>query len=95
VSCTSAATGVRVSKALHCGDDLILLLDYYEAAKLNLRANLWRLMATVDLVCTRVSGDMSNGVGWRERRLIAWTWECLMTTSDPQTGKIVEVAFTK
>jgi hypothetical protein len=92
------ATGVRVSKALPCGDDHIVLLDYYQAAQSSVRANLRRVKSTGDVVwaaSTPSSCDIFTMVDWRDGRLVAWTWEGFMITVDQETGKPIEVVFTK
>ena len=92
------ATGVRVSKALPCGDDHIVLLDYHEASQSKVWANLRRVRSTGDIVwaaSTPSSSDIFTDVDWRDGRLVAWTWECFMITVDQETGRPVEVIFTK
>ena len=92
------ATGVRVSKALPCGDDHIVLLDYQEASQSKVWANLRRVRPTGDIVwaaSTPSSSDIFTNVDWRDGRLVAWTWECFMITVDQETGRPVEVIFTK
>jgi hypothetical protein len=92
------ATGVRVSKALPCGDDHIVLLDYYQASQSRVWANLRRLKSNGDVVwaaSTPSSSDIFTEVDWRDGRLVAWTWECFMITVDQETGRPIEVVFTK
>ena len=92
------ATGVRVSKALPCGDDHIVLLDYHEASQSKVWANLRRVRSTGDIVwaaSTPSSSDIFTDVDWRDGRLVAWTWECFIITVDQETGRPVEVTFTK
>ena len=92
------ATGVRVSKALPCGDDHIVLLDYHEASQSKVWANLRRVRSTGDVVWAASapnSSDIFTNVDWRDGRLVAWTWECFMITVDQETGRPVEVIFTK
>ena len=92
------AIGVRVSKALSCGDDHIVLLDYQEASQSKVWANLRRVRSTGDIVwaaSTPSSSDIFTDVDWRDGRLVAWTWECFMITVDQETGRPVEVTFTK
>ena len=91
-------TGVRVSKTLLCGDDHIVLLDYSQASQSRVWANLRRLKSTGDIVwatSTPSSSDIFVDVDWRDGRLVAWTWECFMITVDQETGRPVEVIFTK
>jgi hypothetical protein len=92
------ATGVRVSKALPCGDDHIVLLDYYQASQSKVWANLRRVRSTGDIVWAATapnSSDIFTDVDWRDGRLVARTWECFMITVDQETGRPVEVIFTK
>jgi hypothetical protein len=70
------AIGVRVSKALPCGDDHIVLLDYQEASQSKVWANLRRVRSTGDIVwaaSTPSSSDIFTDVDWRDGRLVAWT----------------------
>ena len=92
------ATGVRVSKVLPCGDDHIILLDYFQASQSRVWANLHRLKSTGAVVweaCTPSSSDIFTDVDWRDGRLVAWTWEGFMITVDQETGRPVEVGYTK
>ena len=92
------ATGVHVVKALPCGDDHIVLLDYYQASQSRVRANLRRLKSTGEVVwaaSTPSSSDIFTDVEWRDGHLVAWTWECFVITVDQDTGRPVEVLFTK
>jgi hypothetical protein len=92
------ATGVHVSKTLPCGDDRIILLDYYQASQSKLWANLRRVNsagAVVWAASAPGSSDIFTNVDWRDGCLIAWTWECFMITLDQETGKLIEVLFTK
>jgi hypothetical protein len=92
------ATGVRVAKALPCGDDHIVLLDYYQASQSKVRANLRRLKSTGEVVwaaSTPSSSDIFTDVDWRDGHLVARTWECFMITVDQETGSPVEALFTK
>jgi hypothetical protein len=91
------ATGVHVSKTLPCGDDHIVLLDYYQASRSKVWANLRRLKSTGDVVWAASppgSGDLFTDVDWRDRRLIASTWEGSMIAMDQETGRPLEVLFT-
>ena len=92
------ATGVRVSKTLPCGDDHIVLLDYDQASRSKLWANLSRVKsagAVVWAASAPGSSDIFTDVAWRDGRLVAWTWEGSMITVDQESGKPVEVLFTK
>ena len=92
------ATGVHVSKALRCGDDQIVLLDYYQASQSKLWANLRRVTSAGDVVWAASapgSGDIFTNVDWRGERLVAWTWQCYMITVDQETGEPADVLFTK
>jgi outer membrane protein assembly factor BamB len=92
------ATGVHVSKTLPCGDDHIVLLDYYQASQSKLWANLRRVNSTGTLVWAASapgSSDIFTDIAWRDGRLVAWTWEGFMITVDQETGKPVDVIFTK
>jgi len=92
------ATGVRVSKTLPCGDDHIVLLDYYQASQAKLWANLRRVNSSGTVVwaaSTPSSSDIFTDVAWRDGHLVTWTWECFMITVDQETGKPVDVLFTK
>jgi outer membrane protein assembly factor BamB len=92
------ATGVHVSKTLPCGDDHIVLLDYDQASRSKLRANLRRVKSDGTVVWAASapgSNDIFTNVAWRDGLLVAWTWECFMITVDQETGKPVEVLFTK
>jgi hypothetical protein len=92
------ATGVRVSKTLPCGDDHIVLLDYYQASQSKLWANLRRVKSAGDVVWASSapgSSDIFTNVDWRGGRLVAWTWEGFMITVDQETGKPVDLLFTK
>jgi len=89
---------VRVSKTLPCGDDHIVLLDYDQASRSKLWANLRKLKSTGDVVwaaSTPGSSDIFTDVDWRDGRLVAWTWECFKITVDQETGRPVDVLFTK
>jgi len=92
------ATGVRVCKTLPCGDDYIILLDYYEASQAKLRANLRRLKMTGEVVWMASapgSSDIFINVDLRGGRLVAWTWEGFMMTVDHDTGRVDEAVSTK
>jgi hypothetical protein len=92
------ATGVHVSKTLPCGDDHIVLLDYDQASRSKLWANLRRVKSTGDVVwaaSTPSSSDIFTDVDWRDGRLVAWTWECFKITLNQETGRPIEVLFTK
>jgi hypothetical protein len=92
------ATGVRASKTLPCGDDYIILLDYYQSSQAKLWANLRRVRATGEVVwmaSAPSSSDIFTDVDWRDGRLVAWTWECFMVAVDHDTGRPGEVVFTK
>ena len=92
------ATGVHVSKTLPCGDDHIVLLDYYQASQSKLWANLRRVNSAGTLVWAASapgSSDIFTDIAWRDGHLVAWTWECFMITVDQETGKPVDVIFTK
>jgi hypothetical protein len=92
------ATGVRVSKTLPCADDYIVLLDYEQASRSKLWANLRRLKSTGELVwaaSTPSSSDIFTDVDWCDGRLVASTWECFKITVDQETGRPVDVLFTK
>jgi hypothetical protein len=92
------ATGGHVSKTLPCGDDQIVLLDYDQASQSKLRANLRRVNPAGALVWAASapgSSDIFTDVAWRDGRLVAWTWESFMITVDQETGKPVDVLFTK
>ena len=92
------ATGIRVAKVLPCGDDHIVLLDYYEASRAKVRANLRRVTSTGDVVWAaspRSSSDIFVNVDWRDGNLAAWSWECFSITVDPETGKLIDVTFGK
>jgi hypothetical protein len=41
------------------------------------------------------SGDIFTNVDWRDGHLVAWTWQCFMITMDHETGKPIDVLFTK
>jgi hypothetical protein len=41
------------------------------------------------------SSDIFTDVDWRDGHLVAWTWECFKITVDQETGKPIEVLFTK
>ena len=41
------------------------------------------------------SSDIFTDVDWRDERLVAWTWECFKITVDQETGRPVDVLFTK
>jgi hypothetical protein len=93
-----SATGVRVSKVLPCEDDYIVLLDYHDASKARLEANLRRLHSDGSVVwaaTTPNSNGMFTDVEWRDGRLTAWTWEGFIITVDPRTGRLLEKVFTK
>ena len=91
------AIGVRVSKALSCGDDHIVLLDYQEASQSKVWANLRRVRSTGDIVWAGIYAQLQRhftDVDWRDGRLVAWTWECFMIIVDQETGRAVGVTFT-
>jgi hypothetical protein len=44
---------------------------------------------------TPSSSDIFTDVEWRDGHLVAWTWECFVITVDQDTGRPVEVLFTK
>ena len=70
------ATGVRVSKTLPCGDDHIVLLDYYQASQSKVWANLRRVKSAGAVVWAESapgSSDIFSDVAWRGGRLVAWT----------------------
>ncbi|MGD0134722.1 MAG: hypothetical protein ABSE57_21955 [Bryobacteraceae bacterium] len=70
------ATGVRVAKALPCGDDHIVPLDYYQASQSRIRANLRRLKSTGEVVWaafTPGASDIFTDVAWRDGHLVART----------------------
>jgi hypothetical protein len=92
------ATGIRVSKTLPCGDDYIVLLDSDQASRSKLWANLRRVKsagAVVWATSAPSSSDIFTDVAWRDGHLVAWTWQCSMITVDQETGKPVDVLFTK
>ena len=92
------ATGVHVSKTLPCGDDHIVLLDYYQASQSKLWANLRRVDSAGTVVWAASapgSSDIFTDIAWRDQRLVVWTWEGFMITVDQETGKPVDVIFTK
>jgi hypothetical protein len=41
------------------------------------------------------ASDIFTDVAWRDGHLVARTWECFMITVDQETGRPVEVLFTK
>lgn len=93
-----SATGVHVSRTLTCGDDYIVLLDYYEASRSRFWPNLRRVKSDGTVVwakCAPRSSDIFTDVAWCDGLLVAWTWECFRITVDQETGKPVEVLFTK
>ena len=92
------ATGVRASKTLPCGDDHIVLLDYYQASQSKVWANLRRVTsagAVVWAASAPGSSDIFIDVDWRSGRLVAWTWQGSMITVDQETGKPIGIHFTK
>ena len=91
-------TGVPVCKTLSCGDDHIVLLDYDQASRSRLWANLRRVKSGGDVIWAASapgSSDIFTNVDWRDGRLVAWTWQCFMITVDHETGKPIDVLFTK
>lgn len=92
------SVGVRVFKTLPCGDDYIILLDYYQASQAKLWANLRRLKMTGEVVWMASapgSADIFTNVDWRGGRLVAWTREGFKMTVDHDTGRVGSAAFTK
>ena len=92
------ATGVHVSKTLPCGDDHIVLLDYYQASQSKLWENLRRVNSAGTLVWAASapgSSDIFTDIAWRDGRLVAWTWEGFMITVDQETGKPGDAIFAK
>ena len=91
-------TGVHVSKTLPCGDEHIVLLDYYQASQSKLWANLRRVNSAGTLVWRASapgSSDIFTDIAWRDGSLVAWTWEGFTITVDQETGKPIDVIFTK
>jgi hypothetical protein len=91
-------TGVRVFKTLPCGDDQIVLLDPDHASQSKLWSNLRRVKSSGAVIWSASapgSSDIFIDVNWRGGRLVASTWQCFMITVDQETGKPVDVVFTK
>lgn len=90
--------GVPASKVLPCGDDWIVLLDYYQASGAKVLNNLVRLKPDGGLVwriCSPRSGDTFTNIEWRDGRLAAWTWQGYSMAIDHDSGRASEVVFTK